>query len=83
MMTDPNSFVDKRPIYGPSASDRMQAEIDRLRKLNEHLVDRLAAAVDVLCRKANGIPYTCPHCGGSVDLKAITGHDETSGHTVV
>jgi hypothetical protein len=41
-------------------------EITRLRRLNESLVNRLAAACAVLCRKANRLPAQCPHCGGEI-----------------
>ncbi len=44
-------------------ADEQAAEIDRLRKLNEHLVDRLAAASEVLCKLANKAKLTCPACG--------------------
>jgi predicted Zn-ribbon and HTH transcriptional regulator len=43
-------------------------EITRLRRLNESLVDRLAAASEVLSRRANRLPAQCPHCGGEISF---------------
>lgn len=39
-----------------------EAEAERLRRLNEHLVDRLAAACEVLGKIANQERLTCPVC---------------------
>ena len=44
------------------------AEVERLRRLNESLVSRMAAMCEVLCRKANKLPATCPHCGGEINF---------------
>ncbi len=57
------------------------SEIDRLRRLNEHLIDRLAAAVEVLCRKSNGQAVPCPHCGEPIDWKRIVGERDAHPST--
>lgn len=47
----------------PLTHAECEHEIRRLRFLNQQLVGRLAAACEVLCKRANGLPCECPECG--------------------
>jgi hypothetical protein len=61
-------------VYAKSSGNTINSafeEIERLRALNESLVGRMAAAIEVLCRKANGQHAPCPHCGEPIDWNYI------------
>ena len=44
------------------------AEVERLRAINEGLVNRLAGTVELLCKKANRLPALCPACGHAMQF---------------
>lgn len=68
MKTNRQALKDAREEaqYWLLAFKDAQAEIAILRRLNESLAGRLAAACEVLGRKANRLPLTCPHCSASI-----------------
>ena len=49
----------------------VEDEVAKLRALNASLIGRMAAAIEVLCRKANGQHAPCPHCGEPIDWSQI------------